>query len=200
MQNLIENLRHSLAERPRPRWGSMGPELSYGRHRGPARATTRRAAVLLALFEQAGQWWLPLTVRHLNMSRHQGQISLPGGLIEPGEGSDDAAVREFIEELGPSRVEMLDQLEACYVYVSDTLVTPWVGVIARPQAWQPNPREVERVIELPVAALTDPAARRVVTLQRGPLQFTAPGFAIGDDHVWGATAVILEQLSNLLRQ
>lgn len=200
MQNLIENLRHSLVERPLPRWGAMGPELSYGRHRGPAREATRRAAVLLAMYEFDGQWWLPLTVRHSDMSRHQGQISLPGGLIEPGEGSDDAAVREFIEELGPSRVEMLGRLEACYVYVSDTLVTPWVGTIARPQAWQPNPREVERVIEMPLALLTDTAARRVAPLERGPLQFTAPGFAIGGDHVWGATAVILEQLSNLLRR
>ena len=212
MQELIDRLRQRLAQPdmgqvigtpvlPKQRWGgAMGPQLSYGRHRGPARHTTRHAAVLLAMYELDGHWWFPLTVRHSGMTRHQGQISLPGGLIEPGEESSTAAIREFMEELGPTRVEILDHLGACYVYVSDTFVTPWIGVIAMPQEWEPNPQEVERVIEAPIALLTDPAARRVATLRRGPLQFTAPGYAIGDDHVWGATAVILKQLSMLLRQ
>lgn len=212
MQELIDRLRLRLAQPDmgqvigtlvfsKARRGStMGPQLSYGRHRGPARDTTRRAAVLLAMYEHDGHWWFPLTVRHSGMTRHQGQISLPGGLIEPGEKGCAAAVREFNEELGPARIEILDHLEACYVYVSDTFVTPWIGVIAKPREWQPNPREVERVIEVPLVLLTDPTARRVATLRRGPLHFTAPGYAIGDDHVWGATAVILEQLSMLLPQ
>jgi 8-oxo-dGTP pyrophosphatase MutT (NUDIX family) len=154
--------------------------------------------VLIALFERDGAWWLPLTVRHAGMSRHQGQISLPGGLIEPGEASEIAAVREFGEELGPTPIEILGSLNDCYVYVSDTVATPWVGVIQRVDEWQPNPREVERVIEFPIELLSDLTSRDAITIRRGPLQFEAPGFAIGEDHVWGATAVMLEQLSRLI--
>jgi len=200
MNDSIDNLRQALAQRPLPRWSRMGPELGYGRHRGPARSTTRQAAVLIALFHREDEWRLPLTVRPAGMSRHQGQISLPGGLIEPNEDSEAAALREFGEELGPASVEIVGALEECYVYVSDTVVIPWVGVIQRHRAWQPNPREVERVIEMPLKLLEDPAAQSISIVQRGPLQFKSPGYDVGTDHVWGATAVILEQFSNLLRR
>lgn len=198
MPDLIDQLRGVLANRPLPRWGRMGPELGYGRHRGPARTESRRAAVLIALFERDGWWRLPLTMRHAGMSRHQGQISLPGGLIEPGETGEAAAVREFGEELGPTSIEILGALDDCYVYVSDTVATPWVGVIERLDVWQPNPREVERVIEVPVDSLNAPEVRNAITIQRGPLRFDAPSFAIGEDRVWGATAVMLDQLAKLI--
>lgn len=199
MLQVISHLRQALAQPTRPRWGKMAPELSYGRQRGPARDSARRAAVLVALFESAGEWRLALTVRHAGLSRHQGQISLPGGLIEPNEASSAAAVREFTEELGPADIELIGQLDPCFVYVSDTLATPWIGVMSGPHNWQPNPREVERVIEMPLTLLTDPAARHAVTVRRGPMQFNAPGFMIDNDHVWGATAVMLEQFANVLK-
>lgn len=199
MSDLIDNLRNSLASLPLPRASCMVPELSYGRHHGPARRESRRAAVLLALFHRDGQWWLPLTVRHPGMSRHQGQISLPGGLIDPGESSEAAAVREFTEELGdPKIIQTLGRLDDCYVYVSDTLVTPWVARLEILHDWRPNPCEVDRVIEMPVALLNDPSARRVRAICRGPLIFKAPGYAVGEDHVWGATAVMLEQFAALI--
>jgi 8-oxo-dGTP pyrophosphatase MutT (NUDIX family) len=198
MLDVIDRLKQALSRQPRTHWGTMAPELSYGRQHGPARTASRRAAVLVALFRHNDTWGFPLTVRHLGLSRHQGQISLPGGLIEPGETSAAAAVREFTEELGPAEIELLGPLDPCYVYVSDTLATPWVGTIRGTKSWQPNPREVERVIEMPLGLLTDRAARGVITIRRGPLEFVAPSFVIGNDHVWGATAVILEQLSNYL--
>jgi 8-oxo-dGTP pyrophosphatase MutT (NUDIX family) len=199
MSDLINNLRTALANRPLPLARCMVPELSYGRHHGPARRESRRASVLLALFDRADQWWLPLTLRHPGMSRHQGQISLPGGLIDPGETSEAAAVREFTEELGGSMsIEVLGRLDNCYVYVSDTLVTPWIARLESSHCWLPNPCEVERVIEMPVALLNDPAARRVTTVCRGPLKFKTPGYAVGEDHVWGATAVMLEQFAALI--
>jgi 8-oxo-dGTP pyrophosphatase MutT (NUDIX family) len=199
MLEVIDHLQQALARPIRPRWGKMAPELSYGRQRGPARNSARRAAVLIALFQHDGEWSLPLTVRHTGLSRHQGQISLPGGLIEPSEASAAAAVREFAEELGPADIELIGQLDPCFVYVSDTLADPWIGVMSSPKDWQPSAREVERVIEMPLAVLTDCAARRAVTIRRGPLEFNAPGFMVGQDHVWGATAVMLEQLANLIR-
>ena len=60
----------------------MSPQLSYGRHAGPAPCTARAAAVLLMLFRRRGRWHLPLTERPKTLPHHGGQISLPGGAIE----------------------------------------------------------------------------------------------------------------------
>ena len=78
----------------------MSPELSYGRHAGPAPHTARSAAVVLLLFRRAGRWHLPLTERPLTLAHHAGQISLPGGAVDHGESSIEAARRELKEELG----------------------------------------------------------------------------------------------------
>ena len=76
------------------------PQASYGRHFGPAPASARPAAVLVLLYPDAGAWHLPLTLRPMYLADHAGQISLPGGAVEPGESSELAAVRELDEELG----------------------------------------------------------------------------------------------------
>src|SRR5262245_9119768 len=80
----------------------MAPQLSYGRHAGPAPYTARAAAVMLLLFrrDHTRRWLLPLTERPATLAHHGGQISLPGGSLDPGELSDAAARRELDEELG----------------------------------------------------------------------------------------------------
>ena len=106
----------------------MSPELSYGRHAGPAPHTARHAAVVLLLFRRDGRWHLPLTERPDTLAHHAGQISLPGGAVDAGESSTEAALRELDEELGfNAPVEVLGQLADCYVFASDFLVTPWVS-------------------------------------------------------------------------
>jgi 8-oxo-dGTP pyrophosphatase MutT (NUDIX family) len=173
----------------------MAPELSYGRHAGPAPATARSAAVVLLLFRRDGQWHVPLTQRPANLLRHGGQISLPGGRIEVGESSEAAALRELTEELGISApATMLGQLPDRYVYASDYVVTPHVAVTTLSIEWKPDAHEVERVVELPLSALLDSSSIGRMTLQRGPLVFHAPCFVFGDDRVWGATAIILAEL------
>src|SRR5688572_17355351 len=78
----------------------MSPELSYGRHAGPAPHTARQAAVIVLLFRRDGRWHIPLTERSATLTKHAGQISLPGGSIDEGESSSETAVRELGEELG----------------------------------------------------------------------------------------------------
>jgi 8-oxo-dGTP pyrophosphatase MutT (NUDIX family) len=173
----------------------MSPQLTYGRHRGPAPWTARKAAVLALLVRRASGWHIPLAVRHEALTHHRGQIGLPGGQIEPGETSEQAARREFVEELGalpPSR--MLGQLPACYVFASDFEVTPWIAVTDTSPTWIPCPTEVARIVEMPLTTLLDPAAVDVITIRRGLLTFQAPCYCIGDERVWGATAVILSEL------
>jgi len=189
----------NIGRESRSAW-RMSPELSYGRHAGPPPATAQSAAVLLLLFRRHGRWHVPLTQRPAALVRHGGQISLPGGRIEPGEGSDQAARRELAEELGvDSAVELFGRLPNCYVYASDYAVTPHVAATTAEPQWRPDAREVERVVELPIDVLLTPSSVGRMTIHRGPLEFRAPCFVFGNDRVWGATSVILGELADVLR-
>lgn len=177
----------------------MAPQLTYGRHRGPAPWSAWPAAVLLLLMQRSGQWQLPLAVRPHSVSHHGGQIGLPGGRLEPGETTWQAALREFAEEfgVGPS-CRPLGQLPSCYVFASDHAVTPWLAATDDSPTWLPAPAEVQRVIELPITTLLDPQAVGEMTITRGLLTFQAPCYRVGSDQIWGATAVILGELAELL--
>src|SRR5476651_2102077 len=95
--DLPKRLAEALAQRNAARHEGrrFAPGLSYGRHFGPAPITARRAAVMVLLFRRGGCWHIPLTQRPSTLLRHGGQISLPGGTIEPGESSAEAAAREL---------------------------------------------------------------------------------------------------------
>jgi 8-oxo-dGTP pyrophosphatase MutT (NUDIX family) len=186
-------------EQQRPTGRRFAPELSYGRHFGPAPATARTAAVIVLLFRRAGRWNVPLTQRPSTLLRHGGQISLPGGTVESGESSADAAARELVEELGVNlQCDILGPLASCYVYVSDFLVTPWLAATQDEPHWRPRAGEVERVVELPLDKLLDPNRIENMTIERGPLKFRAPCIQFGEDRIWGATAIILGELVDLL--
>ncbi len=193
---------------------NMTPPLAYGRHRGPARLNSRRAAVAVGLYldPEAG-WILPLTRRPRTLRHHGGQICFPGGRIEAGETPTQAALREFSEELGipADVVEICGELPVQYVYASDNEVTPIVCVLRKPSGpWQPDPGEVDEVIHLPlqVPCQQSPVAsiwyQRCVQAAADPetlvahFRFRAPAFEYRSRRIWGATAVILDQLAQCL--
>ncbi|MGD9635233.1 MAG: CoA pyrophosphatase [Pirellulales bacterium] len=179
----------------------FAPELSYGRHFGPAPCDARPAAVIALLFPHDGAWHVPLTVRHTALGKHAGQISLPGGSVDAGETPAEAARRELQEELGVVEdVEMLGELAETYVYVSNFRVTPFVAVSRSRPVWKPHDREVERVVELPLSTLFDLSCLSSLTIERGPVRFRAPCIRVGEDCVWGATSIILGQLAGSLRE
>jgi 8-oxo-dGTP pyrophosphatase MutT (NUDIX family) len=143
---------------------------------------------------------LPLTERPTTLARHAGQISLPGGAVDPGESSSQAAIRELNEELGfDAPIELLGQLADCYVFASDFLVTPWLAVGPDEPNWRPNEREVQSIVELPLEMLLDGGAVGRLTVERGPLVFHAPCIRLGTARVWGATSIILNELADVLR-
>ncbi len=160
----------------------------------------RRAAVLVLLYPHHRQWHLPLTLRPEHLPDHAGQISLPGGAIEPGETSRQAALREFHEELGDDgqTVEMLGRLSDAYVQASNFLVTPWVGVAQSRPELTPNPAEVEQLLELPLSHLLDPANFGSHRRQHENQSYTAPHFAWQSHRIWGATCAILGELVTVL--
>jgi 8-oxo-dGTP pyrophosphatase MutT (NUDIX family) len=187
---------------------SMAPGLSYGRHFGPPAADHRRAAVMMLLYPNCGPsetataippaaWRLPLTVRPQTLAAHPGQVSFPGGMLEPGETVEQAAVRELVEELGPtaaSGARVLGALPPVYVYVSNFLVTPLIAVTAETPRFVPSPDEVAEVFCPRLGDLAAPEFRGAARRRRGPLAYDSPHFLLDGRRVWGATAIMLGQL------
>jgi 8-oxo-dGTP pyrophosphatase MutT (NUDIX family) len=146
------------------------------------------------------EWHLPLMLRPETLAHHAGQISLPGGIVEPGESSEEAALRELEEELGIARYStlLLGQLSPLYLYGTNFLITPWVAVLRGPAAFQPNPGEVQEILQVPLTHFLNHANRGQHIEQRGSLQFAAPHFAWQGYNVWGATSMILAELVAVL--
>ena len=197
-----EDLRQQLAAH---RWSAscyrrFATELSYGRHRGPAAPDARPAAVTALFYPVGGQWHLPLILRPASMVHHAGQISLPGGGTDPGETAETCALRELHEELGvdPNAVTVLGSLPPLFVYASNFVVRPFVAIGTERPAFCPNPREVEELLELPLSHLMDERNHATHTIVRGRLSFRAPCIEFGGRHIWGATALILGELLEVI--
>jgi 8-oxo-dGTP pyrophosphatase MutT (NUDIX family) len=179
---------------------AMAPELAYGRHHGPVPRDARRAAVLLLADRSDRGWTIPAILRPATMKAHAGQVSLPGGMVEPGETPLDTAIREFEEELGAptASVQVVGQLSPVYVFISNFEVTPIVAVSRQPLVLWPNPDEVEEVVHLSIDELVDAACRGSHLICRQELAFRAPHFALAGRQIWGATSLILAEFAELV--
>lgn len=167
-------------------------------------ASTREAAVLVLIVpDHDHRAVIVLTERADRGGHHSGEVSLPGGSVEPGDGGPEpAALREATEEIGfdPARgqVHVLGRLETFTIPVSGFRVTPIVAASRHRPPWAPAPAEVVRVIEAPLEAFLPGSP--IVTVHddiRGvPIRYGA--YPIDDLLVWGATARILGQLGALV--
>lgn len=158
----------------------------------------RKAAVLVLLFPRASEASFLLTARPNTLSRHPGQISLPGGAREPGDRDLwDTALRETGEELGvkTGRLRRLGRLELVWVAASDYAVTPFVAWNPVPPVIHPNPREVAEVIEVPVRALLDPMTLVEERWELRGSHWHVSFYQLGEARVWGATARMLGDLA-----
>jgi 8-oxo-dGTP pyrophosphatase MutT (NUDIX family) len=157
----------------------------------------RRAAVLLVLFDRGGEAHVLLTKRSDSVPAHPGQISLPGGVIEPGDASPrDAALRETEEEVGipPDALRVIGELDDVSTMVSGFIVRPVVAVAAGPLAPVASDTEVARILEVPVADVL--RADAALPAEPAPLALRYP---LAGEDVWGATARILRIFSRAAR-
>ncbi len=160
----------------------------------------RDASVLVALFPREDEWWLPLIVRTDDGGIHAGQVALPGGALLGDETVEDAALREAHEEVGlaPGKVTLLGRLSTLPIPVSRFRVTPVIGTLAREPEWKLNEDEVESLFTISLYTLSDESLWRSEERQFGGQAVDIPYLALGGEKVWGATAMILAELTALL--
>ncbi len=163
--------------------------------------TPTPAAVLVPLVNRPEGLQVLLTQRSAELPDHPGQISFPGGRVEPDDASAAAAaLREAAEEVGlpPAQVSVLGHL-ADYETVTGYRVTPVVGWVEPPFELTPDPVEVADVFEVPLAFLLDPAHQQRHFRMLGALRRDFWAIPYGDRYIWGATAAMLLILDRTLR-
>lgn len=160
-------------------------------------------SILILLYPENGQIKFPLTKRPDYLGTHGGQISFPGGKAETGETVEQTALREGEEEIGihSSSIEIIGRLSEFFVIPSNFMVTPIVGFQRTRPVFTPDPVEVVKVLEGDVEELMRDDAIQVKEIMAARIYpMRAPHFIIENEIVWGATAMILNELRFLLRE
>ncbi|MBP7274208.1 MAG: CoA pyrophosphatase [Saprospiraceae bacterium] len=167
----------------------------------------KQSAVLFTLFEKNSDWFTLLIERtQRNVSdKHSGQISFPGGKRDMADNSLQAtAIRETWEEIGLmiSEKEILGALTPLYIPVSNFWVQPFLAHIIIPQTFTIQPTEVVQVLEVKLDDLLDSNNLRLKDVQVGSgFQLkNVPHFMVNGVAVWGATAMMINELLTLLKQ
>jgi 8-oxo-dGTP pyrophosphatase MutT (NUDIX family) len=162
-----------------------------------------QSAVLILFYtDRLGNIRFPLIQRPTYNGAHSGQVGLPGGKAEPADCDlVHTALRETEEEIGinASKIEVVGRLSELHIGVSNFIVTPVVGFLNSNPTFKLNRQEVEMVIEADVLDILTPEKRKDDTiLVRGEFAIQTPYFEIENRIVWGATAMMLNELSMII--
>jgi len=164
----------------------------------------RKAAVLMLFYPKNEKTHLVLIERNSYLGVHSSQIALPGGKVEIDDQSiAHAALRETEEEIGVSidKINILKAFTQVYIPPSNFMVFPFLGYSNEELQFVPDPIEVAAIIELSIADFLDETIvvnRKMTTSYSNDI--LVPAFKIQDYYVWGATAMILSELKEIIKK
>jgi 8-oxo-dGTP pyrophosphatase MutT (NUDIX family) len=168
-------------------------ETGERRPRVPEPKNFRRAAVLVPVLLAPEGARIVYTLRSDDLPDHAGQVSFPGGVPEPQDGSLlETALREAEEEidLRPELVETIGELEELYIPPSKFLVKPFVGLLPCEAEMVLAPEEVEEIFSVSLEELMSPESFKKVVWKRDGRRYQVPVLAVAGYEIWGATAAM----------
>jgi 8-oxo-dGTP pyrophosphatase MutT (NUDIX family) len=154
------------------------------------------SAVLVGVHPDAhGELHVVLTRRSQHLRYHTGEVSFPGGRVEPGESMVEAALREAAEEvaLDPDLAEPLGELDHLTTVTRRAYITPVVAWLDRWPRLVPSEDEVAAILHVPFRELLEPGVYREERWGAGETARPVYFFELYGDTVWGATAAMLRQ-------
>lgn len=161
--------------------------------------SVRSAAVLLLLVPYKGFWSVVLMQRPEYPGVHSGQISIPGGEVEPhDQDAIGTALREFEEEMGVAlgADNVIAQLTERYIPPSQFAVVPFLGVLEELPVWNLEAEEVADVLVVPVSELLGEQALRSTPIKmRDGTRVNLPAYHFNEHVIWGATAIMLAEFA-----
>jgi 8-oxo-dGTP pyrophosphatase MutT (NUDIX family) len=212
VQQLIfspKEFREAFANRMKfPLPGSAAQDAMSSRARMPLQAYLdkhpdyRTSAVMMLLYPVDGVVHTAIIKRPSYDGIHSGQLALPGGKKEEGDGSPlYTAIRETKEEIGVevSTEDVLGELTPLYIPPSNFLVHAFVAWLNERPSFEPDAREVDKVLEVPLTSFLNPEMKSRRRIPIGEHTFIdAPCYLIGEETLWGATAMMFAELEALL--
>lgn len=164
----------------------------------------RKAAVLMLLYPKNKTTHLVLIERNSYFGVHSSQIAFPGGKLEQGDTSlAFTAMRETQEEIGVSmdKITIIKAFTEVYIPPSNFLVFPFLAYSHEELQFMPDPKEVASIIELPIEIFLDDVIvvkRKLSTSYAS--EILVPAFKVQEHYVWGATAMMLSELKEVLKK
>ncbi len=165
----------------------------------------RKGAVLILLYEELQEVNFILTQRPDYNGTHGGQVSFPGGKAEDGDSDlTETALREAEEEIGVDRneVQIIGTLTEFFVGASNHQVLPVIGYSSNKPEFSPDAYEVAEILPVPLVHLLDESRVKSTILEvgEGKFKLDAPYFDLHEKVVWGATAGMLSEFKDILRE
>ena len=206
--DFTENLKNRLQNYPLPgqdaQYIMAGENIRHKKIDLSALRNYKKSAVCLLFYEHDENIYFALMKRPSTHQYHASQIALPGGSCDGAETYEQTAIRELFEEIGViiSTENIIGRLTPLYIPVSNFYIEVIVACINSRPLFLPHKDEVEELIEYKLKDILDEAivSETTVNLTTSGLKIKAPYFNVQGNVLWGATAMLLSELKQLLKQ